>query len=192
MRNTRYTRRNFSDLIDNFTGKVVSSYVDEKPVYDKYERFDYGNRYSFSKIFHKTPDPFDKANYNGYVFSIIKNLEQNTNIILSKRGRHVEIATADDIAKLLKLSIRTVRPFLTEAKKKLVIVSVRIDSNTGYVLNPAYSMNGLKIDPMSFLLFKDSIDFIRMLDTGQIETLDKLITDMDVKNYVKTKLGESK
>ena len=123
----------------------------------------YKRRNSFSKVYRNVPDPYVKAVYNGYFYSLMKLVEVNTNFIVVRKGSGYELASASDFASVLGVSMKTVRRFLNVSVERRVMASVRVGDVSGFIANPAYCFNGRRTNPTLYLLFKDDAVFMQGL-----------------------------
>ena len=152
----------------------------------------YKKNHSFSKVYRKAPNPFDKYSHNGYFSHLLKHLEANTNIILVLKNKRYELASSSDLMEMLGVSEKTMSRFIGHALRNKVFATIRIGKKYGYIVNPIYCFNGNNSSPTLYMLFREDYNFMANLSKFDIAYLDGLFKDINVKQEVFDMLNSKK
>ncbi len=152
---------------DNSTGEILAQkkYIkkDDKRI------IPYKERYGFVKSFNHITPKFDRLQEQGAYSILSATIQRYTNMIMVRRkNSSLRPATRKDIQNILCVGEKFVDRFLSEARKKMIIASMRTGNKTHYVINPAYCFNGGGIDPILFNIFIDDKNFVMGLTVKSI------------------------
>jgi len=131
-----------------------------------------------SRVYHRRRVPTNNWKYKGYILDLILTLAKHTNEIshISVQGK-CRPMTKDDIIEYLNISESTFYAFLKEMKSLGVIAEVTFDINdikrTSYVVNPAYTNNGVYLNIFTYRAFETDPTFRSILTQYQIEQVHR-------------------
>ena len=112
-----------------------------------------------SKVYHRRRMPIENWKYKGYMCDLILTLCKYTNEIslITEQGK-CKPMDKDDIIEYLGISTSTFYEFIKDVKSRGIVSEVTFDINdikrTSFVVNPAYTNNGMYLDIFTFRAFE--------------------------------------
>jgi len=127
-----------------------------------------------SRVYHGRRIPTDNWRYKGYILDLTLTLAKNTNEIayITEQGRCYPM-DANEIMEYLDISVATFYRFINDMKSLGVIAEVTFDTNgkkrTSFVINPAYTSNGMYLNILTFRAFETDKAFQGILTEYHLE-----------------------